>query len=297
MIVDLAAGTSTGQGTDAITGAEDILGTLFVDQLMGDDGDNVIDGAFGDDVLEGRGGADTLLGDRGADTLLGGAGADVLDGGLGDDAHDGGDGDDHLWSTPGNDHHEGGAGVDLLDFSLEPVGIRADLSAGTAKASGDDTVATVEDVLGTPYADQIHGDAAPNRIDAGKDVDEVYGLGGDDVLFGGSDRNRDFLAGGEGIDTVDYSGAARRVVADLQAGFSEGTGNDVLLTIENMIGTLYDDDLRGDETDNRIDGLSGDDVIDLRGGDDIGDGGEGTDSIDGGAGTDTCTAEFLFACE
>lgn len=152
-------------------------------------------------------------------------------------------------------------------------------------------------MVGTPWADQIHGDDAGNRVDAGKDIDEVDGRNGDDVLFGGSDRSRDFLAGGEGSDTVDYSGASRRVVSDLQAGFSEGTGNDVLLTIENIIGSLYDDDLRGDTGINRIDGNDGDDVVDLRAGDDIGHGDQGTDSVDGGAGTDTCTAEFLFACE
>jgi Ca2+-binding RTX toxin-like protein len=164
-------------------------------------------------------------------------------------------------------------------------------------ASGQDTVTTVEDVLGTAYADRIQGDDGANAIDAGKDIDEVYGGAGDDSLFGGSDRSRDFLAGGDGSDTADYTGAARRVVSDLQAGFSEGTGNDVLLTIENLLGSLYDDDLRGDADANRIDGNDGDDVSAPRGGDDTGNGGEGTDSVDGGEGTDTCTAEFLFACE
>ncbi len=295
--VDLGAGTATGQGTDSVAGIENLIGSLFDDQLIGSNVRNLIDGAFGEDVLDGGGADDELLGDRGNDVLRGGEGDDRLDGGLGDDETHGDGGDDLLLSTPGNDAHDGGADTDLLDFSLEPVGIRVDLAAGTAVASGEDTVTGVEDILGTPFADRIEGDDKANRIDAGKEIDQIDGRGGDDVLFGGSDRNRDFLSGGEGNDTVDYSGAARRVVSDLQAGFSEGTGNDVLLTIENIIGSLYDDDLRGDEQANRIDGLSGDDVIDLRDGDDIADGGDGTDTVDGGDGTDTCTAEFTYACE
>ena len=87
------------------------------------------------------------------------------------------------------------------------------------------------------------------------------------------------------------------MVSDLQAGFSEGTGNDVLIALENIIGSLYDDDLRGDGQANRISGGVGDDVIDLRAGNDQADGGEGTDTADGGAGTDTCTVEVAFACE
>ena len=102
---------------------------------------------------------------------------------------------------------------------------------------------------------------------------------------------------GEGNDAVDYTSARRRVVADLQAGFSEGTGNDVLITIENIIGSHFDDDLRGDDLANVFAGGPGDDVMDLRGGDDTADGGDGTDTADGGAGTDTCAVEFAYACE
>ena len=297
VVVDLGAGTATGQGNDVVLGIEDVVGTLFNDEITGDDGPNEIDGAFGDDVVAGAGGDDVLYGDRGADTLSGGDGNDVLDPGLGNDRSGGDAGDDHLWSTPGADEHDGGAGRDLLDFSLETVGVDVDLEAGTAVADDPDTVTGVEDVRGSDFADRVRGDGADNWIDALKEIDEIDGRGGDDVLFGGSDRSRDFLAGGEGSDTVDYTGASRRVVADLQAGFSEGTGNDVLISLENIIGSPYPDDLRGDELANVFHGMGGDDVMDMRGGDDVADGGDGTDTADGGDGTDTCTVEFAFACE
>ncbi|MGN6473249.1 MAG: calcium-binding protein, partial [Mycobacteriales bacterium] len=56
--VDLAAGTGTGQGTDTLTGFEDIIGSVFADTLSGDDSNNRIHGGYGDDVLNGRGGND-----------------------------------------------------------------------------------------------------------------------------------------------------------------------------------------------------------------------------------------------
>jgi Ca2+-binding RTX toxin-like protein len=74
-------------------------------------------------------------------------------------------------------------------------------------------------------------------------------------------------------------------------------GNDVLLTLENITGSPYDDTLRGDDGANVVLAGAGDDEIDLRGGDDTTDGGDGTDIADGGAGTDTCQVEFAYACE
>ena len=295
--VDLAAGTSTGQGNDTVVGAEDITGSLFGDQLAGDAGDNVIDAAFGNDVVHGRAGADRLFGDTGDDDLFGDEGADVLDGELGDDSQDGGADADVLWSTPGNDDHVGGTGVDWLDLSREPVGANVDLEAGTVTASGTATVAEVENLLGTLHDDRLLGDGADNVINARGGLDEIDGRDGNDRLFGGADRYRDFLSGGPGTDTVDYSSAYRRIIADLQNGFSEGMGADVLIALENVIGSRLGDDLRGDEGANDINGGAGDDEIDLRGGNDVGDGAAGTDSVDGGAGTDSCTAEFLVACE
>jgi Ca2+-binding RTX toxin-like protein len=295
--VDLSAGTSTGQGNDALAGVENLTGSLFDDVLTGDEGPNIIDGGFGDDVLDGRGGADQLLGDRGDDDVAGGAGGDVLDPGEGDDTSNGGEDSDHLWSSPGADALDGGPGTDLIDFSAEPVGVDADLVAGTAVASAADTVTSLENVLGTTFSDQISGDDNPNTIDSVHGIDEIGGRGGDDVLFGGADRNKDFIAGGDGQDTVDYSGARRRVVVDIESSFSEGTGNDVLIAVEDVIGSLFADDLRGDESENVIDGNAGDAVIDLRGGDDTAHGGDGTDTADGGGGTDTCDVEFASACE
>src|SRR5262245_56613740 len=75
--VDLAAGTATGEGTDTLTGIENVFGS-------GDFGDTLT-GATQDNMLIGAGGDDHVIGGDGNDDLDGGAGTDALDGGIGTD--------------------------------------------------------------------------------------------------------------------------------------------------------------------------------------------------------------------
>lgn len=85
VVVDLSTGTATGQGSDTLTGIEDVSGSKLDDTFTGDAGAN---------VLIGRDGADTIQGGDGDDSLFGGAGDDSLDGGIGTDSLDGGAGTD-----------------------------------------------------------------------------------------------------------------------------------------------------------------------------------------------------------
>ena len=74
--VDLAAGTANGQGSDILTGIEDVAGSILADRISGDSGANRLLGNAGDDRLDGRGGRDVISGGEGADQLQGGGGAD-----------------------------------------------------------------------------------------------------------------------------------------------------------------------------------------------------------------------------
>lgn len=69
--VNLAAGSATGQGNDAISGVENLAGSIHGDLLVGDEGPNAINGNLGNDVISGAGGDDHLRGIRGNDTING----------------------------------------------------------------------------------------------------------------------------------------------------------------------------------------------------------------------------------
>ncbi|MEL6207533.1 MAG: calcium-binding protein, partial [Pseudomonadota bacterium] len=72
-------------------------------------------GDGGNDLLEGGKNPDTLDGGEGKDTLLGGVGGDLLDGGAKNDRLHGEDGADLLIGGWGSDRLDGGAGDDTLE--------------------------------------------------------------------------------------------------------------------------------------------------------------------------------------
>jgi Ca2+-binding RTX toxin-like protein len=96
-----------------------------------------------------------------------------------------------------------------------------------------------------------------------------------------------------GIDTLDYSGFSQNQLIDLrEAAFSNiggRTGNvsiAVGTVIENAIGGLGADELRGNEANNVLVGGGNNDVLFGAGGDDTLTGGSGADRLTGGAGND-----------
>ncbi|MDV3456358.1 cadherin domain-containing protein [Sphingomonas sp. HF-S4] len=217
-----------------------------------------------DDVLEGGAAGDVLTGQQNRDLIYGNAGADVLNGGAGDDMLDGGTGDDRLI---------GGLGVDTL-YGRED----ADTLIG---GDGNDTLYGGANNVGTN--DQLFGDAGN---------DALYGEDGDDLLTGGA--GADVLNGGTGNDWADYSwqsegvAAAAGLVADLTTS-ANNTGlaaGDTFVSIENLIGTGFDDTLRGDANANTLRGGTGNDTLVGNAGDDTLEGGAGADSLSGGDGND-----------
>ena len=77
---------------------------------------------------------------------------------------------------------------------------------------------------------------------------------------------------------------------ETRGGHAQG---DTLNSIENLVGSDYNDDLTGDSGPNLLDGWDGDDTLDGGGGDDTLEGGEGADRLNGGAGIDT--ADYWFS--
>lgn len=131
------------------------------------------------------------------------------------------------------------------------------------------------------------------RILLGEGDDKAYGGAGRDHFVGGA--GNDYMDGGAGIDTVDYSdfnatrdSDKRGIIVNLgittwqtvhDDSVIGGAGRDLLINIENVIGTEYSDTITGNEADNALYGGAGNDVLEGRGGNDTLDGGEGEDTI------------------
>ena len=125
---------------------------------------------------------------------------------------------------------------------------------------------------GTALGQTIMGGAFNDTLSGLGGDDRLVGNGGDDTLEGGT--GDDTLDGGQGSDTASYASAGIGVTVSVAlAGdqFTGGAGLDNLVSIENLIGSAYDDVLTGDGTANVLEG------------------GAGNDTLDGGSGTDVAS--------
>ena len=250
-----SAGDATG---DTYSGIENAVGTKFADVLTGNAAANVLDGGDGDDSLEGGEGDDTLIGGQGDDRLYGGAGADALN---------------------------GGAGTDTADYRTALAGVVASLATGgTGGDAAGDKFGGIENLSGGNFDDILTGNSGDNRIVGRQGSDQLFGGDGDDMLAGGG--GYDHQDGGNGIDTMDYSASWGRVVVDLSTGKGSGAeaASDTYASIENVLGSDFDDRLVGDSSANRLTGGEGLDTLMGGDGNDILVGGAGADVLNGGTG-------------
>ena len=119
--------------------------------------------------------------------------------------------------------------------------------------------------------------------------DIITGTSGNDIIIGG--QGNDQMDGAGGIDTVSYADATSGVTIVIRNDGvkqdTKGSGQDILLNIENVVGSSYDDTLSGDVGNNTLVGGAGNDVLRGKAGDDILVGGAGDDQMTGGDGSDT----------
>ena len=99
-----------------------------------------------------------------------------------------------------------------------------------------------------------------------------------------------FTGGDAGNDLVRYTDSPVGVIIDLsddepeQGGYAQ---NDLLVSIEDIDGTEYNNSIIGDDADNRFNGFGGDDQLSGNDGDDRLNGEDGIDTLIGGDGNDT----------
>jgi serralysin len=148
-----------------------------------------------------------------------------------------------------------------------------------------------DSMFGLGGDDELSGKGGNDLLDGGAGSDKLFGGAGNDLLFSGPEKDGDdIFDGGSGIDTISFAQRQLAIVMDLGLGsviFDDGSVDILQLnTIENVIGTNFDDRLGGNDSANRIQGSGGDDVIDGLGGNDNLSGGGGADALNGGAGQD-----------
>jgi Ca2+-binding RTX toxin-like protein len=314
--VNLATGKATGGGgNDTLRNIQGVIGSIFNDSLTGSNRADVIEsfeGYYGNDTINGGAGIDIatyqsaesgvsvnlgsgtatdglvgLNGRIGVDRLIG------IEGVQGSDFDDmliGSDGDNLFAGMGGNDTINGGNGRDIVDYSTSDLAVNVTLN-GTAwdglpdadDDQGQDTLISIEGVRGSAFDDTLTGSAASDEF--------FYGGLGDNTIDGGG-----------GSDWVDYQSfivpgsSLLGVDVNLQAGTAYGRDawsfgdsgffNDTLIRIENVRGSIHDDEISGDDADNVLEGLGGRDFIHAGAGNDTVSGGDGDDNLTGADGND-----------
>ncbi|WP_310467117.1 M10 family metallopeptidase C-terminal domain-containing protein, partial [Sphingomonas sp.] len=224
--------------------------------------------------------ANVLTGNSGANLLFGGAGDDTLFGGLGNDTLHGWVGDDML---------NGGSGEDIASYADAGSAVTVNLAILAAQNTGGDgidTLAEIENLAGSAFADTLTGNGVANDLIGGAGNDVLAGAAGDDSLSGGDGNDTleggtgdDSLNGGNGVNTASYASASAAVTVSLALGAQNtgGAGTDTLVAIEHASGSAFNDTLTGNGGANTLSGNAGDDVLI---------GGAGVDTMAGGAGND-----------
>ena len=212
--VNLRSGSATGDGTDTLSGIENVVGTTGDDTFTSSSADNRIDGGVsGTDEVSFAGaaggvtvdlGAGTATGD-GNDTLVsiedvtGSGNDDNITGSTGANVINGGAGNDTIVGSDGNDTLDGGAGTNTLDYSGSASAITSgtlNTSGIVARASGTDSFSNFNNILMTNSDDTIQ-----INTDAISSLSSVDGNGGTDTLtFVGANNLTD-----NGIDGSDLS--------------------------------------------------------------------------------------------
>jgi Ca2+-binding RTX toxin-like protein len=306
-------------------GKDRLVGTSANEIYSGNGDDDVLVASGGNDIMYGGDGIDTVSyesrgsvtvnlgrnGDPGSATRrIGGASpgdpvvtqTDTLhsiENAIGSRYNDslyGNELDNVLAGLAGADTINGWSGTDTVDYQASQDAVSIDLRLVT-QHGGDaegDRLYLIENVVGSAKADTIVGNSQANVLQGGDGNDTLAGYEGADTLDGG-----------DGTDTADYSYTPRTgyftgVTVNLSTGEASGASSlvggangladgDILVSIENVIGTGRGDRLTGNEEANTLDGGKGemDDILAGLG---------GADTLIGGAGL-TDFADYLASPE
>jgi len=296
VVVDLDLGRVEGGasvGTDTIYGGVNaVRASSFNDDLIGSAANDILEGLAGNDVLRGGGGSDFIDGGAGSDRIAIDSPTDGVDTLSGFEAVPGGDVLDISNLMLNWTDYAGGAGGPLAGYvRLQASGPDAQLQVDTdgagvlaawqpiavllggASLNIDTLLAQGNLDIGTVGGVTLTGTSGNDSLFGGPGNDTLVGLLGNDFLQGGA--GNDLLDGGiladlqsdqgfRDTDRVDYSTAAGSVNVNLATGQASGAdGNDTLIGIEAVNGSMFNDILTGSDAafSENFHGGGGDDQI------------------------------------
>lgn len=314
VIANLIENAATGEGEDRLIGIEGLGGSFNADILVGNDEGNSFSGGLGnsgDDLIKGNRGLDSVsytfasngvfvqlqggtafgdgrdtlesiehvLGSNYDDTIFGSNRANVLIGGQvssfdppGTTSNDnmyGRMGNDILVGYDDDDKLFGGAGIsDYVSYQDAPdQPVNVNLSTGIAtRSDGTDIIEGVEMIEGSNVDDTLVGDNGVNLFLSEEGDDTIDGRGGSDLIF--------------------FLNALNGVQVDLRENTAHGMAPtvDSVVNVEDVVGSEFDDQIRGDNGRNFLNGSDGEDEVRGRKGNDYLAGGAHDDTIVGGGG-------------
>lgn len=159
-------------------------------------------------------------------------------------------------------------GTNTLEFAIADAG---DTIVDSAILIEGDVLVEFQPVNQVPSSpdDDFVGTDGNDGITANDNDNTIVSRLGNDAIDGGA--GNDTIDGGADTDTVVYQFDPASVTANLSTGSAtDGFGDsDVLIGIENIIGSEFDDNLTGDDNNNSLTGRGGNDTINAQGGNDF----------------------------
>ena len=208
---------NTRQGMDTLTSIERLIGSDYNDQLTGSTGNDRLEGGLGNDFMVGAAGNDTFFGGDGDDRMEGGAGDDILNGNTGRDTA----------------IYSGAASAVVVNLGIT--------SAQNTVGAGNDTLNSIERLIGSNFNDALTGNTSNNVIYGEGGNDTVSGDAGSDVLYGG--LGNDALVGGAGQDSFMFDTALNSAtnvdqIADFTVNYDKIRLDSDIFTQAGAAGTL-----------------------------------------------------------
>ncbi|WP_144053173.1 tandem-95 repeat protein, partial [Xenococcus sp. PCC 7305] len=190
-------------------------------------------------------------------------------------------GDGTFTYTPNPDYN----GLDSFAYQISDAGGLTDIATiGINIIPIEDSI--IPNLITEPL-NTVGGTGGNDALTGTTDSELLAGFAGNDVLDGRA--GNDILDGGPNIDTAVYQSDSAGVNVNLNTGIVNGGfgGTDTLISIENIIGSEFDDNILGNAESNSLTGRNGNDTINGGDGNDFLVGSAGADILNGGAGNDS----------